>query len=93
MSEYPHRTESDGLVWACCESTIGPPCQHVAVHVDEPEGLPRFEVVVTLDTAHAQDVARMLGAELDRLMRERGIAGDVDMFNDDGDMIDNWTTR
>jgi hypothetical protein len=29
--EYPRKVDGQ-LVWACCESSIGPPCEHVATH-------------------------------------------------------------
>lgn len=28
MSEYPRRNDSGETVWACCESSIGPMCEH-----------------------------------------------------------------
>lgn len=27
---YPHKTADGHTVWACCESSIGPVCAHVA---------------------------------------------------------------
>lgn len=28
MSDYPKRVGQNDLAWACCESSIGPPCLH-----------------------------------------------------------------
>jgi hypothetical protein len=32
---YPHKDDAGRLVWACCESSIGPVCQHRAEPEDE----------------------------------------------------------
>jgi hypothetical protein len=40
MNEYPRKNEKGETVWACCESSIGPTCQHRTV-----EGTPTEETL------------------------------------------------
>jgi hypothetical protein len=39
---YPRITEDGRTVWACCESSIGPDCQHKAGNVDHVH-IPRLD--------------------------------------------------